>query len=125
MYTKTILDTNKDLKSEIENVYQGNSQQMIYKSKIPVKSRELKEMLGAIGDYNAFNPEFVGEVLARAYKNDQFYIAREYSVCIYIKLLDMKNREMAINTINLIGEIIQADEMDYYPSSNEIRFWWD
>lgn len=84
---------------------------------------ELSAALKAIGAYNAFD----GEAVAWAFQllNCAVTIAREYSVCLYIKPLETQSK-----AIKDAMAVLGADEIDEQtepgtPEYGVIRAWWD
>lgn len=63
-------------------------------------------------------PEGYNDFAADAIKflpaDSQIVIAREYSVCLYVK-----------GDLTELNDKLHADECDFNEETNETRFWWD
>jgi len=75
----------------------------------------IRKALNAIGEgYNAFEPNEVSDIILKVDSDAKVYVAREGSVCLYIKT--SKSTEMI--------EALDADECDLQ-QDGLIRAWWD
>lgn len=83
-----------------------------FRALFPVTRDEaVKIMEKCVGGYN----EFEARLLKKLPEDAQVTLAREGSVCIYVK---GKLPES-------LKEAMKEDEFDYNPSTGETRIWWD
>jgi hypothetical protein len=81
-----------------------------FRASHPVSRDEAIKIFGEfVTSYNEFGPELL-KVLP---EDAQVTIARQCSVCIYVKGKIKKSAKL------------KCDEFDYYPESDETRIWWD
>ena len=92
-----------------------NIRRLDWKADIPVSGDKLLAALMATGKgYNDFEPINVTDTILTVDPGAEVYVAREGSVCLYIKT---SQPHQMIVTLN-------ADEGDIQPDG-VIRIWWD
>ncbi len=102
-------DDGKDF-DETENV-----RRLDWRAETPVCGDELLEALKATGQgYNDFEPINVTDTILTVDPEAEVYVAREGSVCLYIKTSQPHQMIVALN----------ADEGDIQ-SDGLVRIWWD
>lgn len=96
-----------------------NIRRLDWKATQPVSGNEVREALSAIcvDGYNAFDPVNVADAILTVDPEAEVIVAREGSVCLYIKTTHNKLMMMALNNE-------AADEADVQ-TDGSIRFWWD
>lgn len=117
----------ENLTNQVKHAYgdsHGLSGRLLdFRATISVGASDLLPVLEVIKDYNNFNPKKVAKVFAEEFADDfVFYIARENSVCIYVR--PAKN-DVSIwaSDITAIQKRVLADEAQVI--NGEIRYWWD
>lgn len=90
-----------------------------WKADEPVSGEDVREALNAacVSGYNEFDPVNVADAILTVDPEAKVYIAREGSVCLYIKT---EHKKMMIRALK--DEM--ADEQDIQ-NDGTIRFWWD
>lgn len=77
-----------------------------------------KIMEKALGESEAYN-DFHPSVFSHLPENAQIKLARESSVCIYVK------RSPGVALSEHHQDKMGADEFNYYDKQQRYRFWWD
>ncbi len=102
-------DDGKDFE-ETENI-----RRLDWRAETPVSGGKLLGALQAIGaSYNDFEPINVTDTILTVDPDAEIYIAREGSVCLYIKTSLPHQMMVSLN----------ADEVDIQPDGL-VRIWWD
>jgi hypothetical protein len=118
----------QDLISEIKITYADNqgdgktfdqtkhTRRLEWKSNQPVSRNMIVTALIATGEaYNAFESISVAKTIREVDPKAEVFVAREGSVCLYIK---------TEHPDEMIKALDSADEADMQPDGT-IRFWWD
>jgi len=83
-----------------------------FRALFPVTRDEAVKIMGkCVPSYNEFAPR----LLKKLPEDAQVTLAREGSVCIYVKGRLPES----------LKEAMKEDEFDYDPTTNETRVWWD
>jgi len=99
-----------DCDESVPNGYDIRS--LMFRASHPVTRDEAIEIMGeCVPSYNEFKPRLL-EVLPEKAK---ITLAREYSVCVYVKGKLPPSLKTAL----------RADEFFYDPEKSETRVWWD
>ena len=109
---------NEAVRRSVLVAYNEDTRQLDFRAVSPVSIdvavNIMAEALGVQEDeegYNSFRPD----MFRKLPKDSQIILAREGSVCVYVK--------------GNVPNTAEADEHDYienrYPLSNVTRFWWD
>ncbi len=92
-----------------------NIRRLDWRAETPVSGNELLEALKATGaGYNEFDPINATDTILTVDPEAEVYVAREGSVCLYVKTSQPHQMIVALN----------ADEGDIQPDGL-VRIWWD
>jgi hypothetical protein len=117
------------IKQEVMDAYSdsGNGSKaernLNFRASEPVGKDEAVEIMSAAlavekneEGYNLFKPS----ALAKLPEGSEVYLAREGSVCAYVRVPD----GVTIDE-DAVSRSMEADELDYNPATKEYRLWWD
>ena len=112
---KTILKETKAAYSDCNKLDGKVTRNLNFRASEPVSVADaVKVMSSAIdGGYNEFEPR----LLKRLPKDSQVTLAREGSVCVYVRTAEKLNVEDE-------ADLLKADEV-VLRSNGEYRMWWD
>jgi hypothetical protein len=99
--------------------YKFDERSLTFRASGYLKGEEFRRLMKtAIGvGYNEFDEEIIDKLVNFFGESSHYTIARESSVCVYIKPKD--------KTKNIPMWPLRVDEVSYNVETGEFRLWWD
>jgi hypothetical protein len=115
---------NNKVKAQVVGAYFEPTRNLNFKASAPVSVKDAVTIMTLALDlkkptqkgYNEFSPS----LLATLPKGSKVTLAREGSVCAYVKLPDGDTTDLSA-----IRALTKADECSFSTKAGDIRLWWD
>lgn len=120
---------NEKVYQEVKNAYadcwlnwvEGSKlRNLDFRASESVSKAEAKDIFSRYvpGGYNAFASELIDHLP----EDSEITIAREGSVCIYVRSQELNASD---HMQKLVASALDCDEFSYDADANEYRIWWD